>query len=173
MKYLSHSLYSFFRIIIRFIFHYHLQKVRRLQNIHKGQTCYIFGDGTSVQQYDLSSYSSYPAIIAGFLIFHRDYNLLHPIRYLLLVEPFYLYPVFKNETTSGFWLNTIQAQLKKALARKSNTVFITHIANIFGFTSRSITRFHAMNGFPDCDFCKSLNSVIYDRSMVVLVPASL
>ena len=39
-----------------------LSRIYSLKNYHKGESCYIFGDGVSIKWFDLSSFSDKPVI---------------------------------------------------------------------------------------------------------------
>ena len=43
-------------------------------DIHKGKTCYIFGDGPSIKYFDLSRFDDYIGISCGNQIFHKDFK---------------------------------------------------------------------------------------------------
>ena len=74
-----------------------LSKFHRYRNTHKGETCYLIGDGISIKWFDLSSFKDAIAIPCGFIPFHRQFNELNA-PYLLLAEPFYFYP---TDITTG------------------------------------------------------------------------
>lgn len=56
------------------------------QNIHKGETCYVFGDGPSIKHFDLSTFDDYIGISCGNQIFHKDFNKLN-VKYYITPEP--------------------------------------------------------------------------------------
>lgn len=50
-----------------------LGKVRKFNNIHKGESCYIFGDGISLKSMDLHQLSDKCAIACNYVPFHKEF----------------------------------------------------------------------------------------------------
>ena len=63
----------------------------KYQDIHQGETCYIFGDGPSIKWFDMSQFSDHIGISCGMIPMHNDFNKLN-IRYHLLLEPWFYCP---------------------------------------------------------------------------------
>lgn len=63
----------------------------KYKDIHKGETCYIFGDGPSIKWFDLSKFSDYIGISCGVIPFHNDFEKLN-VKYHMLVEPWFYCP---------------------------------------------------------------------------------
>lgn len=79
-----------------------LAKIQRYKDIHRGESCYLIGDGISLKWFDLKEFSNKIAITSGSLIpFHKEFSELDS-KYLMLTEPFWFYPAFwtKNVTKS-------------------------------------------------------------------------
>ena len=47
---------------------------KQIRGKHKGEECYIFGDGLSLKYMDLSFFSDKPAIACNNFIFHKDFK---------------------------------------------------------------------------------------------------
>ena len=58
---------------------------------HKGETCYIFGDGKSLKYYDFSSFSDLPSISLGLASLHVGSKFLN-LKYSLICDSFSLWP---------------------------------------------------------------------------------
>jgi len=71
--------------------HFFTRGLMKFRNIHKGETCYIFGDGPSVKWFDFSEFVDHPSICCGMIPFHRDFELLNA-KYYVLVEPWLFVP---------------------------------------------------------------------------------
>lgn len=54
-----------------------LGRVRRFKDIHRGDSCYLFGDGVSVKSMDLSLFSDKISFASNYLPFHNDFNNLN------------------------------------------------------------------------------------------------
>jgi len=68
-----------------------LSKIHKFKDIHRGEDCYLFGDGISLKWFDLQEFSSKVSISVGLLPFHNSFNDLN-VKYLLIIEPFWFYP---------------------------------------------------------------------------------
>lgn len=75
-----------------------LSKILPFKDIHKGESCYLIGDGVSLKWFDLKEFSSKISIGIGFVAFHKEFKTLNA-KYLMVAEPFWFYP--------GFWTNNI------------------------------------------------------------------
>lgn len=81
----------FFRRFVRVACFPLLRKVRRFEGVHKGETCFIFGDGPSIKYFDLSRFTEHVGIAVNRLHLHVDFDKLN-VQYYLHVEPFALWP---------------------------------------------------------------------------------
>ena len=52
-----------------------LSKIKILKNKHKGETCYLFGDGASIKYFDLSSFSDKISFSLCYIPFHKILNI--------------------------------------------------------------------------------------------------
>lgn len=77
-----------------------LAKIQRYKDIHKGDSCYLIGDGISLKWFDLEEFSNKISIASGSLIpFHKEFKVLNA-KYLMLMEPFWFYPAFWSKNIS-------------------------------------------------------------------------
>ncbi len=107
-----------------------LAGIRKYKDIHKGESCYLFGDGVSIKWFDLGTFSDKQGIVCGFLPFHNDFSRLHS-EYFILIEPWWFYP-FQRTTSPPvkFVQNHLQKLYRKHVIEKytDKTVF-TNISN--------------------------------------------
>ncbi len=78
------------------LFHFakpELNKISKFRNIHKGQECYIFGDGISIKYFDLKSFADKISLVGNYIPFHNDFNKLNA-PYCIMSAPFYFSPFF-------------------------------------------------------------------------------
>ncbi len=71
---------------------------KKFYNQHKGESCYIFGDGPSIKWFDLNAFSDKISIITGLLHHHKDFHNLN-VKYATLMEPW----VFTGQKIRGFF----------------------------------------------------------------------
>lgn len=128
-------------ILKQFLFYKYKNKIddfSELRNIHKGQECYIFGDGISLKYFDLSVFNDKIGIATNNLIFHKDFNRLN-IKYYSIYEPYWFFPFF----VSGFkgvkiWKNNIQNYHKIEAKKNKQIKFFTDISNAVNFKGKNI-----------------------------------
>jgi hypothetical protein len=88
-----------------------LKKIQLFKDIHRGESCYVVGDGVSLKWFDLKNFSNKVSIGSGSLIpFHEEFKLLN-MRYLMLLEPFWFFPAF---WTDNFTKSTSMPCISKA-----------------------------------------------------------
>jgi len=68
-----------------------LSKIHRYKDAHKGESCYLIGDGVSIKWFDLATFSDKTAIPCGFIPFHNEFDRLN-VNYFSLIEPWWFYP---------------------------------------------------------------------------------
>lgn len=138
--------------IIKYITYPVLKRIKRFKEIHKGESCYLFGDGLSIKYFDLNKFSDKIAIPCGFLLFHDDYDVLQT-PYALLIETYYFYPLARvqfldNKTPSKkIILNSIQKEYRKKIKEKKNTEFFINLSNFPVFLDKNIT--YLFRDIPD------------------------
>jgi hypothetical protein len=69
-----------------------LSKIHRYKNIHRGESCYLMGDGVSIKWFDLAEFGDKTTIPCGFIPFHKEFSSLN-VSYLSLIEPWWFYPL--------------------------------------------------------------------------------
>ncbi|MFT3858150.1 MAG: hypothetical protein QM742_11860 [Aquabacterium sp.] len=70
-----------------------LARLKRFEGIHKGQSCYIFGDGPSLKWFDLSAFKDRPAIACNNVMFHKGFDELD-VLYYAIVAPWLFCPIW-------------------------------------------------------------------------------
>jgi hypothetical protein len=68
-----------------------LSRIHRYKDAHKGESCYLMGDGISIKWFDLAAFSDKTTIPCGFIPFHNEFDCLN-VNYLSLIEPWWFYP---------------------------------------------------------------------------------
>ena len=130
--------------IMQYIAHPVLKRIKVFKNAHKGESCYLFGDGISIKYFDLNRFSEKISIPCGFLLFHNDYDSLQT-PYAMLIETYYFYPFIRvNSSKQGkkvkkIFLNKIQNEYRKEIKKRSDTNFFLNLSNYPVFHDRNIT----------------------------------
>lgn len=106
-----------------------LKKITRYKNIHKGESCYLFGDGISIKYFDLKNFSDRVSIPCGFLLFHNDFKFLH-VPYAMLIETYYFYPFTRHAIPpKKFVLNNVQNLYKEEINKNKDVDFFINLSN--------------------------------------------
>jgi len=131
-----------------------LARNKKFKNKHKGESCYIFGNGASLKSMDLEKFSDKVAIGCNFLCLHKDFRALD-IRYYMLVEPFFLYPIFKNPYTKQLQVNHLGAVFKEAIKPHRDVDVFTSVSNYFGFGGSNFYYLHHFGERePSLNYCE-------------------
>jgi hypothetical protein len=112
-------------IIKKYIFDFSqpiTKKIFKFKNIHKGGSCYIFGDGISLKWFDLRAFSKKPTFALSKIIFHKQSHYLN-IKYLLAIEPYWFYP-YNYSYFNKWWRNKIQKKTRKYIKEKKYSLFL-------------------------------------------------
>ena len=123
-----------------------LSKLHKYKDMHKGETCYLIGDGSSIKWFDLSLFKDAIAIPCGFIPFHRQFHELNT-PYLILAEPFYFYP---TDITTGESKKLIRNRIQKIYRKEvidkySNKEFFINLSNYPSLRRNNITYLYKDN----------------------------
>jgi len=149
----------FFKIL----FNSQISKIKKYKNLYKDESCYIFGDGISIKQYDLSKFGNHIGFTAAFIPFHKDFQKLD-VKFCSIAEPYWFYPLERmrkqvnGKNFSTFIPNPRQAAFKKFLSSNPQVTLITNLSNIFGL-KRSFQTIYTYKKLPDNQdkFLKNFN----------------
>lgn len=132
--------------------------LNKFHNIHKGETCYIFGDGPSIKYFDLSIFDNHIGISCGNQIFHKDFNKLN-VKYYTVPEPWlFCNKIFqRHKFLQDF--KPLTNHLKSKIKKNKQVDFFINLSN-FGschgtniyFIHRYLTKFSfAFSKFKNID----------------------
>lgn len=119
-----------------------LARNKMFKNLHKGESCYIFGNGISLKEMDLRNFSDKIAFGCGLLWLHNDFNALN-IKYYSDSSPFGFYPFWRHSSSSRkIELNPFCALQKRMQKKYPKITFFTSLSNIFGIHGNNVHYFH-------------------------------
>ncbi|MBE0613477.1 MAG: hypothetical protein IH604_07420 [Burkholderiales bacterium] len=116
-----------------------LSKIHRYKDLHRGEDCYLIGDGVSIKWFDLASFSDKTAIPCGLIPFHDDFEKLD-VKYLTVAEPWWFYPT--NWTTSPpkkIIRNSIQKAYRETISKYPEKEFFLNLSNYPVLRQENIT----------------------------------
>lgn len=148
--------------ILRYSLNPILARNAQFKGRHKGETCYIVGNGASLKNMELDAFSDHVSIGLAFLCLHNDFRSLN-IPYYVLPEPCFLYPFRRNSYSRQFQENTTGKLLKTVLSQNSDITLFTSITNIFGSGLENTFYFYHFGNRQAnrkvCDICRAFSFV--------------
>ena len=114
-----------------------LNRNSKFHNIHRGESCYIIGNGSSIKYFDLEQFDDRVSIGCGQLFLHNDYSKLD-VRYYYTGHPFFYYPFWTNQYLKKFERNKIGAICRENIMRNNQTEYFVSLSNFFGIRGNNI-----------------------------------
>lgn len=112
------------------------RQLEKFSNIHKGETCYIFGDGPSLKWFEFAEFTDHPAICCGMIPFHNDFDKLD-VRYVTLVESRLFVPkIFQPKILHE--LRGIAAEYKRLIYYLRDKEIFVSLTNRLSLTGKNI-----------------------------------
>lgn len=116
-----------------------LSKIHRYKDAHRGESCYLIGDGISVKWFDLSAFDDKTAIPCAFIPFHNDFNKLN-VKYLSILEPWWFYPTqWTTIPPKKIITNPIQMAYRNIINKHPDKQFFTSLSNYPVLGQKNIT----------------------------------
>lgn len=115
-------------------------KNKKLENIHKGETCFILGNGGSLKYYDISKISNrFPTIVCSYSLIDKRIESLN-VQYFVVAETYFLYSLLYNARplTKGFQKNKMRPIFEKIFLRFKNITTIISITNFYSSVCRKV-----------------------------------
>jgi hypothetical protein len=115
-----------------------LSKVHRYKNAHKGESCYLIGDGISIKWFDLAAFSNKTAIPCAYIPFHNDFDKLS-VQYLSFAEPWWFYPCERDPAITGpYKKNPRQIAYRDVISKYSDKTFFLNLSNYPVLSNKNI-----------------------------------
>lgn len=107
-----------------------LTKVHRYKDVHRGESCYLMGDGVSLKWFDLAAFTDKTTIPCAYTPLHKDFSQLH-VDYMLLIEPWWFFPCVRTTNTPiRIIRNEVQKLYRKeAILRYPDVEFFVNLSN--------------------------------------------
>jgi hypothetical protein len=123
---------------------------------HKGESCYIFGNGTSLKYFDLNRFSDRISISCNNLFLHKDFNKLD-VRYYFSGHPFFYYKYWKNPYNKRYVNNTLGKLFKEQIIKNNDVNYFINLSNYFGLRKRNVYYLYhfdkMFSDYKDCNIC--------------------
>lgn len=107
-----------------------VSKLDELYQCHKGEECYLFGDGISLKWMDLNEFSNKDSILGGLTLYHKDVSVLS-VKYCAFIEPWWFWPIFPlgGWKKFNYIKHTIHLEYRKAMAKHPKILFFLNVSN--------------------------------------------
>lgn len=139
----------FLNKLIKSASYYILKRNKKFHNLHKNESCYIFGNGASLKYYDLTLFNDKISIGCGGIFLHKDFAKLD-YRYHYEGHPFFYYPFWYNFYTKKYEKNIIGMFYKKYIYSNSKINYFVSLSNYFGISKKHVYFLHHFeNEFTD------------------------
>ncbi|OHB70613.1 MAG: hypothetical protein A2W23_03255 [Planctomycetes bacterium RBG_16_43_13] len=116
-----------------------LSKIHRFKDAHRGEHCYLFGDGISIKWFDLTKFTDKIAMPCAQLPFHKQFSYLH-VKYLLLMEPYWFYPICRTTRPPiRIIRNHIQKAYRDVIKNNPDKEFFINLSNYPVLSGKNIT----------------------------------
>lgn len=127
MSFLRNLQYAFFRQGKNL-----LRDNEKFKNIHKGETCFILGNGFSLKYYDLSVLSNLATIGCSYSL--TDKRLIGSgLNYCVFTSSYLMFPLWRNRRSGKIQLNSLSPIFKKIIKENSRTHFFINLTDRYAF----------------------------------------
>jgi hypothetical protein len=111
---------------------YFVLKNRKFENLHKGETCYIFANGASLKYYDISNISRHPIIAVTNAVIDKRMKKLN-VKYLVTTDSYSLYPLLYNTYpfVRKFQISKTYRIFKRILSEFPDVQFFVNLTNFY------------------------------------------
>lgn len=116
-----------------------LERNKRFKNLHRGQSCYLFGNGVSLKSMDLGRFSDKIAIGCNSLFVHKDFGKLD-CRYYQIPATLTFYPY--RRYYGKLQRNYIGDLYRKKIGENRRVNFFTSLSNILNMRGNNIYYTH-------------------------------
>lgn len=119
-----------------------LERNKKFECLHKGEICYIFGNGASLKHFDLKKFDDKIVIGCNGLVFHRDFKKIN-VKYYYIGTPFFYYPYWKNPYSKKLLeKNVIGMLYKEKWSCYKNMSHFVSLSNYFGIRGGNVYYLH-------------------------------
>jgi len=127
----------FINKILFHIFSKTLKKNKQFKNVHKGESCYIFGNGSSLKYYDLKEFNDRVSIGCGALFSHNDIKDID-LKYYYVSHPLFFYNFWKNPYSKKYEKNKVGSFYRRKIKEHSGIQYFVSLSNYFGIKGNNI-----------------------------------
>ena len=117
--------------VLLFLFTKTFKKNLKYKNSHLGESCYIFGNGSSLKRFDLSKFNDKVSIGCGVLFLHKDFDKLN-MPYYYVSHPLFFYKFWRNPFSKKNEQNLTGKFYRENMQKNPDVSFFMSLSNFFG-----------------------------------------
>lgn len=116
-----------------------IHQIHDYRDKHKGESCYIIGDGVSVKWFDLEVFNDKLSFLCNFLPFHNDAHKLNA-PYLSMVEPWWFMPFERTlyQPQKKIYRNPRQKFYRNLINGNQDKTFFINLSNYLVLREKNI-----------------------------------
>ena len=118
-----------------------LGRNKKFKNLHRGEKCYLIGNGASLKYFDLKKFEDKISIGCNSLFLHSDFNKID-VQYYFVGDPFFFYRYWKNMYTRKIELNKLGLMYQEKMAINDNVLYFTNLSNYLTLKGEENFFFH-------------------------------
>jgi len=142
-----------------------LRRNERFKDIHKGESCYIIGNGISIKDMDLKRLGDKISIGCGYLFLHNEFDALNA-KYYAEMEPFWFYRYWKSRVDGKWEINRNSEMQKQVLKQYPDLNFFTSLSNRFAISGNHVYYMHHFDAPTFNANTFDMAGVFYFRSLM-------
>lgn len=104
-------------------------------------TCYVFGDGSSLKFFELKAFNNFPSISCGNLYLRKDFNDLDT-RLISCIEPYYFWPSFLQKHQYLKEFKYLASAHREYIKEQQGINFVINLSNFPFIRSKNISYMH-------------------------------
>ena len=144
-----------------------IERNSKFENIHKGESCYLFGNGASIKYFNLKYFNDKPSIACGALFLHQDFRHIN-VKYYFEGHPFYYYPYWINPYSKKIQKNPMGSFYREQKLYHEDILLFCNLSNYFGIHGDNIYYAHHFDkpfeGFANCKLDGSFTTMFSSLS---------
>lgn len=118
-----------------------LDRNKKFDGLHKGESCYLFGNGASLKYFDLKNFDDKIVIGCGALFLHRDFKKID-VKYYYGGYSFFYYPYWINPYSKKINKNILGIFYKEKMPCYENVKYFVCLSNYLGIRGDNIYYLH-------------------------------
>lgn len=109
-----------------------LWKNRKFKNLHKGETCLIFGNGSTLKKLDFNTIKKIPSIGCTYSLIDKRFRSFG-LDYCAVPENYFFYPIRRDSYLPKIVKNYIGRIMLKIIKNNKKTQFFCSLTNFYAF----------------------------------------